>query len=166
MPSWRSSLPCLRPRAANQRVIGPASQLRVGRSMTCAHSSGPARRRRLARGARVTVAAALTAAGIAVVGAAVAVPPFGAAGKARADEVTISSNNLRDGWDQHETSGSLTPATLKSGTFGQLFADKVDGQVYAQPIVAGNTVVVATENDQVYGLNAATGAVKWTTSLG
>jgi len=134
--------------------------------MTCAHSSGPARRRRLARGARVTVAAALTAAGIAVVGAAVAVPPFGAAGKARADEVTISSNNLRDGWDQHETSGSLTPATLKGGTFGQLFADKVDGQVYAQPIVAGNTVVVATENDQVYGLNAATGAVKWTRSLG
>src|SRR5215472_2155122 len=134
--------------------------------MTRTHRSGSASRRRLARGARVPAAAALTVAGIVVAGTVVAVPPFGAAGKARADEVTISSNNLRDGWDKNETTGSLTPATLKSGTFGQLFDDKVDGQIYAQPIVAGNTVVVATENDQVYGLNAATGAVKWTRSLG
>jgi outer membrane protein assembly factor BamB len=32
--------------------------------------------------------------------------------------------------------------------------------------VVGSTVIVATEEDYVYGLNAATGAVKWTTRLG
>jgi len=130
--------------------------------MTRSHGPGSAGRRpRLARAARVTVAAALAVAGVAV-----AVPPFGGAGRARADEVTISANDLRDGWDSGETTGTLTPATLKGGTFGQLFATGVDGQVYAQPIVAGGTVVVATENDEVYGLSAATGAIKWSTSLG
>lgn len=85
---------------------------------------------------------------------------------ARADEVTISGNNLRDGWDGAETTGSLTPSALTGGTFGQLFAANVDGQVYAQPIVAGGTLIVATENDWVYGLNTHTGAVLWSTSLG
>jgi outer membrane protein assembly factor BamB len=37
----------------------------------------------------------------------------------------------------------------------------LDGAVYAQPLVAGATVVVATENDTVYALSSATGAVRW-----
>ena len=55
---------------------------------------------------------------------------------------------------------------LASGTFGQLFSTSVNGQVYAQPVVAGNTVIVATENDWLYGLNAATGAIDWSRQLG
>src|SRR3984893_8157669 len=52
--------------------------------------------------------------------------------------------------------------------FVRRFATAVDGQVWAQPLVVDSThtVIVATENDQVYGLNATTGAVKWHTSLG
>jgi outer membrane protein assembly factor BamB len=42
----------------------------------------------------------------------------------------------------------------------------VDGDVYAQPLVFGSRVYVATENDTVYALNAATGAVVWQRSLG
>ena len=38
--------------------------------------------------------------------------------------------------------------------------------MYAQPLVIGNTLVVSTENDWVYGLNATTGAILWSTSLG
>jgi len=83
---------------------------------------------------------------------------------ARADDVTASQNDLRDGWDPAET--GLTPAVLASGTFGQLFSTQVDGQVYAQPVVVGNTVIVATENDWIYGLNAATGAIEWSRQLG
>ncbi len=83
---------------------------------------------------------------------------------ARADVVTASDNNLRDGWDPNEP--GLSPAVLESGTFGQLFSTAVDGQVFAQPIVAGSTLVVATQNDYVYGLNAVTGAVRWSRSLG
>jgi len=43
---------------------------------------------------------------------------------------------------------------------------QVDGDVYAQPLVYRSTVYVATENDSVYALNAATGAVIWQRSLG
>jgi outer membrane protein assembly factor BamB len=37
----------------------------------------------------------------------------------------------------------------------------LDGQVYGQPLVYGSRVYVATENDTVYALDAATGAVVW-----
>jgi Abnormal spindle-like microcephaly-assoc'd, ASPM-SPD-2-Hydin len=84
--------------------------------------------------------------------------------QAQADVVTASGNNLRDGWDSHEP--NLSPTILKSGSFGQLFSAKVDGQVFAEPIVAGQTVIAATMNDWIYGLNAATGAVNWKLSLG
>ncbi len=42
----------------------------------------------------------------------------------------------------------------------------LDGAVYAQPLVSGSLVYVATENDSVYALNAATGAVVWQRPLG
>lgn len=83
---------------------------------------------------------------------------------ARADVVTASGNNLRDGWDPAEP--GLRPAVLRSGRFGQLFSARVNGQVFAQPVVAGSTLVVATQNDWVYGLNAVTGAIDWSLSLG
>lgn len=41
----------------------------------------------------------------------------------------------------------------------------VDGAVYAQPLIVGSTVIIATENDTVYALNAATGAVRWSRHL-
>jgi outer membrane protein assembly factor BamB len=80
------------------------------------------------------------------------------------DETTVSQNDLRDGWDPNEP--TLTPAALQNGSFGQIFKTSVNGQVYGQPLVIGNTLVVATENDRVYGLNATTGATLWKTSLG
>lgn len=42
----------------------------------------------------------------------------------------------------------------------------LDGQVYAEPLVCGNSVYVATENDSVYAVNAASGLVEWKTHLG
>src|SRR6202042_2301168 len=41
----------------------------------------------------------------------------------------------------------------------------VDGAVYAQPLVVGAKVIVATENDSVYALSASGGAVLWTRHL-
>src|SRR5205823_1681669 len=41
-----------------------------------------------------------------------------------------------------------------------------DGQVYAQPLVSQNTLLVATEKNNVYGLDPATGAQKWVRNLG
>jgi PhnB protein len=41
----------------------------------------------------------------------------------------------------------------------------VDGAVYAQPLVVGSEVIVATENDSVYALDASSGAVRWSRHL-
>ncbi|MCI4336223.1 MAG: PQQ-binding-like beta-propeller repeat protein [Thermoplasmata archaeon] len=42
----------------------------------------------------------------------------------------------------------------------------LDGQVYAEPLICGNAVFVATENDSVYALNSSTGGLLWRTHLG
>jgi lectin family protein/ASPM-SPD-2-Hydin domain-containing protein/putative pyrroloquinoline-quinone-binding quinoprotein len=83
---------------------------------------------------------------------------------AHADEVTASQDLLRTGWDPAEP--GLSPATVTSGSFGQLFSTQLDGQIYAQPIIAGSTVIVATENDWIYGIGSVTGAIKWSRQLG
>ena len=42
----------------------------------------------------------------------------------------------------------------------------LDGAVYGQPLVVGQLVIAATENDSLYGLDRATGHVAWRTHLG
>lgn len=42
----------------------------------------------------------------------------------------------------------------------------LDGSVYGQPLLVGGLVVVATENDTVYALDNATGAVAWHAHVG
>ena len=37
----------------------------------------------------------------------------------------------------------------------------VDGPVYAQPLIVGSEVIIATENDTVYALSESTGRVRW-----
>ncbi|HEY6318960.1 MAG TPA: PQQ-binding-like beta-propeller repeat protein [Acidimicrobiia bacterium] len=55
--------------------------------------------------------------------------------------------------------GSAGPnPTWKSAT--------LDGIVQSRPVIVNNVVVVATENDSVYGLSLATGAFVWTTTDG
>ena len=85
---------------------------------------------------------------------------------ARAEEDTISQNNGRTGWDPSAT--GLSPAQVSGSGFGALpgFPVQLNGQIYAQPLVVGNTVIVATENDMVYGINGSTGHVDWSRSLG
>jgi polyvinyl alcohol dehydrogenase (cytochrome) len=42
----------------------------------------------------------------------------------------------------------------------------LDGDIYGQPLVYGARVYVATENNSVYALNSATGAVEWQQHVG
>ena len=42
----------------------------------------------------------------------------------------------------------------------------LDGALYGEPLAAGGRVYVATEDDRVYALAAATGAVLWSTRVG
>ena len=85
------------------------------------------------------------------------------AGPALGEGITNAGDDLRTGWYPNEP--SLTPALVSGGTFGQLWSTPVEGQVYAQPLLEDGTLVVATEDNKVYGLNPATGALKWSEPL-
>jgi polyvinyl alcohol dehydrogenase (cytochrome) len=52
-----------------------------------------------------------------------------------------------------------------AGRVGASWTTNLDGAVYAQPLVVGGTLVAATENDSLYGLDPATGAVRWRTHV-
>ena len=52
-----------------------------------------------------------------------------------------------------------------SGALHVAWSTRLDGAVYAEPLAIGATIVVATENDSVYGLDAS-GAIRWRSHLG
>lgn len=89
---------------------------------------------------------------------------LGIAAPSQAVESTISVNNLRTGWDSHEP--KLSPSVVSSSAFGQRWSTPVNGVVAAQPLVTGANVVVATQNNYVYGIDATTGKKSWTRQLG
>jgi hypothetical protein len=114
------------------------------------------------------VAACLTAAAVAVAGTLAGIQ-LATSGGVAANVNTSAVNLSRDGWDNHEP--ALSPATVgASGKFGSIFATKVNGQVYAQPLVldsaTGSSVIVATQNDWVYSINGLNGTVNWSRQLG
>jgi hypothetical protein len=84
-----------------------------------------------------------------------------AAAAAADSDIGNAANDLRNGW--YQNAGSLSPGVVTGGSFGETWSANVDGQVYAQPLYdpASGEVVVATETDWVYGLNAITGAIEW-----
>jgi polyvinyl alcohol dehydrogenase (cytochrome) len=53
-----------------------------------------------------------------------------------------------------------------AGPLHTAWSRKLDGAVYGQPLVIGQVVVAATENDSVYGLDRATGRVLWRRHVG
>jgi hypothetical protein len=84
--------------------------------------------------------------------------------------VLTSHNDVaRTGQNFEET--TLTTSNVNSATFGKLFQATLDGKVDAQPLyVPGipvpnqgthNLLIVATENDSLYALDADTGAQLW-----
>jgi polyvinyl alcohol dehydrogenase (cytochrome) len=52
------------------------------------------------------------------------------------------------------------------GSLAAAWSAKLDGAVYGQPIVVRGTIIAATENDSVYALDPAGGAVLWRRNLG
>ncbi len=102
-----------------------------------------------------------------------------------ATDVLTFHNDLA-GTGVNATETQLSSANVKLGSFGKLFTRAVDGQVYAQPLVASginittgpnttagstgtrNVVFVATEHDSVYAIDTDSntgGAVLWQRSF-
>jgi Ricin-type beta-trefoil lectin domain/Protein of unknown function (DUF1573)/Abnormal spindle-like microcephaly-assoc'd, ASPM-SPD-2-Hydin len=97
------------------------------------------------------------------------------AGEAGADQTMIGYDSMRTAWDPAEP--KLAPSSVLAPDFGQLFATTLPrpaGQdatsfpnsLYAQPLIADGVLVVATEEDQLDGLDPETGALKWSVSFG
>jgi len=53
-----------------------------------------------------------------------------------------------------------------AGGLSQRWTARLDGAVYGQPLIVGDTVIAGTENDSVYALSESTGAVVWRRHLG
>src|SRR6516164_7202336 len=60
----------------------------------------------------------------------------------------------------------VAPARPPAGALSIAWRRHLDGAVYGQPLVIGNLVIAATEGDTVYGLDRATGKVRWHVHLG
>lgn len=74
-----------------------------------------------------------------------------------ADWTTYHADNNRTGYLPVANFTSVTPGWT---------SPNLDGLVFAEPLVYGGEVFVATENDSVYALNAQTGSVVWRQDLG
>jgi outer membrane protein assembly factor BamB len=59
-----------------------------------------------------------------------------------------------------------TRGLQRPGRLSVAWRASLDGAVYGQPLLIGNLVIVATENDSVYALDSATGEVAWRTHVG
>jgi len=87
--------------------------------------------------------------------------------QALASGITNSGDDLRDGW---YPSDGVTQQLVSNGQWGQLWSTQLPaeggqsgGQVYAQPLYDASAarLVVATENDNIYGLDPASGSTVW-----
>jgi outer membrane protein assembly factor BamB len=60
----------------------------------------------------------------------------------------------------------LAAAAPAAGPLSVAWTRRLDGAVYGQPLAIGGLVIAATEGDSVYGLDRATGQVRWRAHVG
>jgi polyvinyl alcohol dehydrogenase (cytochrome) len=104
-----------------------------------------------------TLARTLTALGLLVLFVAPAVRASGSASLTAGYWPTYHRDNARDG---------NAPDTAPLSTLSVAWNSSLDGPVYGQPLVVGNRIFAATENDTIYALDSATGAVVWSQHAG
>jgi outer membrane protein assembly factor BamB len=96
-------------------------------------------------------------------------PPTGASRTGTPATDTTARNAPATNWLQYHDNGARTGAASGLPAAGRLslaWSRRLDGAVYGQPLVIGNTVIAATELDEVYGLNRTTGAIRWHSKVG
>lgn len=68
-------------------------------------------------------------------------------------------------YDRTADRNGVSVSSPAAGSVRSSWTASVDGPVYAQPLIVGSEVIIATENDTVYALNESTGAVRWSRHL-
>jgi outer membrane protein assembly factor BamB len=136
-----------------ERSPGPARRGSSG--------AGPAARRRWGA---VAGAAAVLAAAAGCMSPATTAPPATVSTAASA----AAPSSADADWPTYDRTAERSGVSVSSpvpGVIRRSWTASVDGAVYAQPLIVGSEVIVATENDSVYALSASSGAVLWTRQL-
>jgi polyvinyl alcohol dehydrogenase (cytochrome) len=95
--------------------------------------------------------------------------PAASSTSAAASSPAADSTQAATDWLQYHGNGARTGDVAGLPAARRLaiaWSAKLGGAVYGQPLVIGDTVVAATERDEIYGLNRATGAIRWRTRVG
>ncbi len=120
--------------------------------------------RRTAAAAAVCVLAACSSAA-----AATAQGTFQGTSQGSPDSGAAAANYPAAAWPEFGKNAAHTGVAAGLQAAGKLttrWTARLDGAVYAQPLVVGNLVIAATEDDSVYALSESTGKVVWRTHLG
>src|SRR5215471_9485522 len=98
---------------------------------------------------------------IAVLACAILLPASGGA-----KVVTYANDASRIGWYNNQP--LLSPSNVSSSAFQRRYEVQLlhddgtqAGDIYAQPLVALNVLLIVTEDNWVYGLDPGNGAVRW-----
>jgi outer membrane protein assembly factor BamB len=98
-------------------------------------------------------------------GLAFAAPP--APGGVAASSTPSSSGNSWTVYHGSPQGDGVAPAVSSVNLSARVWTSPpLDGQLYGEPLTVGARVFVATENDTVYALSAANGAVEWSSHVG
>lgn len=85
---------------------------------------------------------------------------------------STTSLNLSQDWLTYHNNlartgvGSSEPSVQSRAPSFDWKSPTLDGAIYAEPLVDGNLVFAATENNTVYAINASNGSLAWSRSLG
>lgn len=96
-------------------------------------------------------------------------PSLGSASPASTVDAAGTASTTGANWPEYNGNAVRTGVATglpPAGALTTAWTAHLDGAVYGQPLVVGNEVIAATENDSVYALNRATGKVIWGTHLG
>jgi polyvinyl alcohol dehydrogenase (cytochrome) len=109
---------------------------------------------------------------------AVTTAPASTAGTANSTSATSTASSANTAnpegaastnWPEFDGNAARTGIAVGVPTAGALttaWTAQLDGAVYGQPLVVGNEVIAATENDSIYAINRSTGKTIWRAHLG
>jgi outer membrane protein assembly factor BamB len=90
-------------------------------------------------------------------------------GRKKATASATSAGSGAADWPEYNANPARTGIAAglhAAGALSTAWTAHLDGAVYGQPLLVGNEVIAATENDSIYALNRATGQVAWHTQVG